>query len=156
MGFPFLGQSHGVSALRKLCCERLDWLDHELPPESQYNNLIHMVKQIFLKDSEIYLHRANTNETSWELLEEFRHLTFHVQPESIGAHTLVWACFIAAADSTDPFHREYFKDYMIRVYSQTLFRNIPAAVESLPTIWQHQGTRKWTEDITSLSPILIM
>lgn len=63
---------------------------------------------------------------------------------------------MAAAESILPEHREFFSTRLAGLYSVTSFGSIPVAVKALTTIWGMQGTRRWTEIVSSETPILIM
>ncbi|PYH90948.1 hypothetical protein BO71DRAFT_443549 [Aspergillus ellipticus CBS 707.79] len=153
LGQPLLNEGQGVEKLRTPIDPGV-WMPSGI--KQHHNQTLSLVKQVFCKGVQIYLQRVTTNQNSWETLEDLRQLLCHIDPAEPGAHGFVWSCFIAAADSTDPQHREFFSRYMEAIHAKTLFHNIPKALAVLPTIWQLQGTRKWTEVLPSLSPILIM
>lgn len=109
-----------------------------------------------MKASQIYINRATLNEGQPLLLEDLRHIVSQVHPDEPGSHALVWVCFIAAADSTDPEQRQYFMDRMNRIFAKTRFENIRTAVRSLPGIWRQQDSGRWTKDLIRLAPTLVM
>jgi hypothetical protein len=110
----------------------------------------------FIKASQIYLGRVSSTRDQWDLLEDLKQLVSQIDPDQMGSHALVWVCFIAAADSTDPEHRRFFVDRMNQVFSKTKFHNISAGMQSLPAIWSHQGSGRWTQNLAKLAPSLIM
>lgn len=85
-----------------------------------------------------------------------RQKVLHLSASTKGAHALVWAYFIAAAESILPEHREFFTTRLIRLYDVTKFGSIPIALQALGNIWMWQGLRKWTEVVINETPILIM
>lgn len=156
LGQPLLGEVQGLDALRLPLDHYLDWMYYDVPADSDYSRILQASRLAFMKASEIYIGRATTNQNQWELVESLRRIVSQVDPDGPGAHALVWVCFIAAADSTDPEHRQYFTDRMRSVFAKTRFRNITTSLESLPAIWAQQGTKRWTEHVFRSLPTLIM
>ncbi|KAE8371989.1 hypothetical protein BDV26DRAFT_111831 [Aspergillus bertholletiae] len=156
LGQPLLNESQGMDALGFHPSRYLDWTDYELPPESRHNRILSVVRQAFIEASQIYILRATTNHNLWDRLESLKQLVSRVDPDEQGAHALVWVCFIAAADSTDPAHRHYFTERMNQVFARTKFQNIVAAVGTLPDIWARQGSERWTSNLIQLTPTLVM
>lgn len=153
LGRPMLGETQGIHALQLPIERYLDWTVYDLPPESKHHRVLALSRLAFMKASQIYLGRAMVNQDQWGLLESLKQVVSQIDPDEPGSHALVWVCFIAAADSTDPEHREFFTDRMNKVYAKTQFRNISAAIESLPGIWSAQGSGRWTKE---LIPTLVM
>ncbi|KAJ6028117.1 hypothetical protein N7540_003693 [Penicillium herquei] len=157
LGQPLLGEEKGVEALTLPLERYLDWTYYNLPEDSEHNHLLGLSRIAFIKASQIYLGRVGSDRDQFELLESLRKTVVRISPEQSGSHALVWVCFIAAADSTDPEHRQFFMDRMCKIFEQTKFNNIVAGIQSLPTIWSLQGSgRKWTRYLTQLAPTLIM
>ncbi|GMG07201.1 unnamed protein product [Aspergillus oryzae] len=156
LGQPLLNETQGMNALGFHPSHYLDWTDYELPPESRHNRVLWVVRQAFIEASQIYILRATTNHDVWDRLESLKQLVSRVDPDEQGAHALVWVCFIAAADSTDPEHRRFFTERMNQVFAKTKFQNIVAAVRTLPEIWAQQGSGRWTSNLIQLTPTLIM
>lgn len=156
LGQPLLGETHGVQALRLPLDHYLDWTYYDLPSDSPHHHLLHVSRMAFIKASQIYLGRVSSTRDQWDLLEDLKQLVSEIDPDQMGSHALVWVCFIAAADSTDPEHRRFFVDRMNQVFSKTKFHNISAGMQSLPAIWSHQGSGRWTQNLAKLAPSLIM
>jgi hypothetical protein len=156
LGQPLRGEHEGVDALRLPLDHYLDWTYYDLPPDSEHNKILHLSRMAFIKASQIYLGRVTSDQDQWELLERLKQLVSQIGPDQMGAHALVWVCFIAAADSTDPEHRRFFVDRMNRIFAKTKFQNISAGVQALPAIWSQQGSARWTQSLTQLAPALIM
>lgn len=156
LGQPLLGEAHGVQALRLPLDHYLDWTYYDLPSDSEHHKLLHLSRMAFIKASQIYLGRVTSTRDQWDLLEDLKQLVSQVDPEQMGSHALVWVCFIAAADSTDPEHRSFFVDRMNKVFKKTKFHNISAGMQSLPAIWSHQASGRWTRGLAKLAPSLIM
>ncbi|EAU29296.1 predicted protein [Aspergillus terreus NIH2624] len=153
LGRPMLGETQGIHALQLPIERYLDWTVYDLPPESKHHRVLALSRLAFMKASQIYLGRAMVDQDQWGLLESLKQVVSQIDPDEPGSHALVWVCFIAAADSRDPEHREFFTDRMNKVYAKTQFRNISAAIESLPGIWSAQGSGRWTKE---LIPTLVM
>ncbi|KAJ5456916.1 hypothetical protein N7530_012190 [Penicillium desertorum] len=156
LGQPLLGEHQGVNVLSFPLEHYLDWTCYDLPPESEHNHMLHLSRMAFIKASQIYLGRVASNDDQWQLLQSLKELVSQIEPNQMGSHALVWVCFIAAADSTDPEHRSFFVDRMNLIFAKVKFHNIPAGVQALPAIWSQQGSSRWTKNLSRLAPILIM
>ncbi|KAJ5049238.1 hypothetical protein NUH16_007755 [Penicillium rubens] len=156
LGQPLLGEHQGVDVLSLPLERYLDWTCYDLPAESEHNHMIHLSRMAFIKASQIYLGRVASNDHQWQLLESMKELVSQIEPNQMGSHALVWVCFIAAADSTDPEHRSFFVDRMNLIFAKTKFHNIPAGVQALPAIWSEQASSRWTKSLSRLAPMLIM
>lgn len=97
-----------------------------------------------------------SDQDQWKLLEDLKQLVSQIEPDQMGSHALVWVCFIAAADSTDPEHRKFFVDRMNKVFAKTKFQNIAAGMQSLPAIWSQRGSMRWTQNLTQIAQSLVM
>ncbi|KAJ5280540.1 hypothetical protein N7478_005912 [Penicillium angulare] len=157
LGQPLLGEQKGVEALTLPPENYLDWTYYDLPLDSEYNHLLNISRTAFIKASQIYLGRVGSDLDQWGHLESLKDLVTQIGPEQLGSHALVWVCFIAAADSTDPEHRDFFVDRMNKIYVQTKFQNIAAGMQALPGIWSQRGSGgRWTSNLRQLAPTLIM
>jgi hypothetical protein len=97
-------------------------------------------------------HSIETTTTTHGLINQLA----QIPPEAPGAHALVWPCFVGGAEATDPAERAFFVNYMNSVYARTKFRNIPAAVRSLQSLWDSKGKRRWTQCLPEHSNVLVM
>ncbi|CAG7934874.1 unnamed protein product [Penicillium nalgiovense] len=156
LGQPLLGEHQGVTVLSFPLEHYLDWTCYNLPPDSEHNHMLHLSRVAFIKASQIYLGRVASNDDQWQLLQSLMELVSQIDPNQMGSHALVWVCFIAAADSTDPEHRSFFVNRMNLIFAKVKFHNIPAGVQTLPAIWSQQGSSRWTKNLSQLAPILIM
>jgi hypothetical protein len=80
----------------------------------------------------------------------------HIPPDMHGGHALVWPCFVAGAEASDPDQRAFFVEYMNSIYARTQFRNIPIAVQSLENLWREKGGKRWTQCLPEVSNVLVM
>ncbi|KAJ5967562.1 hypothetical protein N7501_003810 [Penicillium viridicatum] len=156
LGQPLLGEHQGVNVLSFPLEHYLDWTYYDLPPDSEHSHMLRLSRMAFIKASEIYLGRVASNHDQWQLLESLKQLVSQIEPNQMGSHALVWVCFIAAADSTDPEHRTFFVNRMNQIFAKVKFQNISAGVQALPAIWSQQGSSRWTENLSRLAPTLIM
>ncbi|CAI7607938.1 unnamed protein product [Penicillium pancosmium] len=154
LGQPLLGEAQGINALRLPLENYLDWICYDLPTDSEDSNLLLRLRMAFIKASHIYLGRTSSDEDQWQLVENLKQLVSQIDPDRVGAHALVWVCFIGAADSTDPEHRTFFTNRLQQVFVKTRFNNITSALNSLPGIWRQKGS--WTRNLTLTAPTLIM
>ncbi|CAI7677490.1 unnamed protein product [Penicillium manginii] len=154
LGQPLLGETQGINALRLPLENYLDWICYDLPSDSEDSNLLFRLRMAFIKASHIYLGRTSSDEDQWQLIENLKELVSQIDPERVGAHALVWVCFIGAADSTDPEHRKFFINRLKQVFTKTRFNNILSAINALPGIWRQKGS--WTRNLTLTAPTLIM
>ncbi|KAM5349129.1 hypothetical protein ACJ41O_008952 [Fusarium nematophilum] len=107
----------------------------------------------------IYRRRAESSldqNESIHMVEQLRQRVLGLECDTKGAHALVWTYFIAAAESILPEHRVFFSERLRALYQVTGFGSIPVALNALQSIWAVQGTRRWTEMVSSDTPILII
>ncbi|KAF5020738.1 hypothetical protein F66182_7240 [Fusarium sp. NRRL 66182] len=158
-GFPLANESKGLQVLSGPEAY-LDFMScPDLPSNSEHQPNMEIIRSAIFDACNIYRRRAESSlrpEESIHLVEQLRQKVLNLDSETKGAHALVWTYFIAAAESTLPEHREFFSDRLESLYSVTNFGSIPSAVKALRTIWAMQGTRRWTEIISSETPILVM
>ncbi|KAJ5174067.1 uncharacterized protein N7500_001998 [Penicillium coprophilum] len=156
LGQPLLSENQGVNVLSFPLEHYLDWTYYDLPSDSEHSHILHLSRMAFIKASGIYLGRVASDHDQWQLLESLKQLVSQIEPNQMGSHALVWVCFIAAADSTDPEHRIFFVDRMKRIFAKIKFQNISAGIQALPAIWSQQGSSRWTKNLSQLAPTLIM
>jgi hypothetical protein len=147
-----------------------DWLSSKLfPAGSESYVIVNKIQWCFDTACTIYFRRATsdaiTTSTSERLqYEDVQKSTIQdligrislMPPHSPGAHALVWPCFIAGAESSDPIQRAFFIDYMNSIYARTKFRNIPVAVQSLRNLWANKGDKRWTQCLPEITKVLVM
>ncbi|CAG1988200.1 unnamed protein product [Fusarium graminearum] len=158
-GVPLANESKGLQVLTGPEAY-LDFMAYpELPPDSEHAPNIQIIRSAIFDACSIYRRRAESSlsdEESIHLVEQLRQKVLNLDASTKGVHALVWTYFVAAAESILPEHREFFSTRLAGLYSVTSFGSIPVAVKALTTIWGLQGTRRWTEIVSSETPILIM
>ncbi|KIW10020.1 hypothetical protein PV08_11796 [Exophiala spinifera] len=114
---------------------------------------------IIRRACEIYLTRATVgppHAATVGALERLRLLCLQIPVHQPGHHALVWAYFVAAAESSTHEHRSFFTQRLTQIHSQTRFHNIPAALTTLQMLWRCQGERRWTEVVAANKPVFII
>lgn len=117
------------------------------------------MKDAIRQACELYRNRAlqsTSCELSIESVERLRQTVLGLEPSVDGCHALVWAYFVAAAESILPEHRDFFSSRLRSLFECTGFGSIPLALETLELIWATQSSSSWTEIVTHQRPILIM
>lgn len=124
----------------------------------EYENVM-LMKEVMLQASDIYRNRAMGDvprEASISSVEALRRTAMKIDPNTTGAHALVWPFFIAAAESIEQDHRDFFYNQLQNLFPNTRFGSIPLALQTLKYIWAKQGTTNWMDIITDERPLLIM
>jgi hypothetical protein len=170
LGVPLLGEDSGVAAITRASEASHDWLASEqFPVGSESYVVMDKIRLCFHTACSIYVRRATSEATTTSMAkrlqcEDLQDSTIRdliecislIPPHSPGAHALVWPCFIAGAESSDPVRRAFFVDYMNSIYARTKFRNIPIAVQSLRNLWANKGDKRWTQCLPEISRVLVM
>lgn len=76
-------------------------------------------------------------------------------PDCPGEHILVFATFLAAAESALPAHQEYLINALQKHHRRNGFRNIPLAIDHLTRIWSESGERDWTQLLPELQTFIV-
>ncbi|KAJ4319312.1 hypothetical protein N0V84_006396 [Fusarium piperis] len=159
-GFPLSDERKGLNILTGPADDYLDFMSYpDLGPESEHYTNMELIRSAIHDACGIYRRRAESSlsqDESIHLIEQMRQKVLGLDCSTKGAHALVWTYFIAAAESTLPEHREFFSGRLKSLYQVTGFGSIPVALQALRTIWAIQGTRRWTEIVSTDTPILIM
>ncbi|RSM13564.1 hypothetical protein CDV31_005734 [Fusarium ambrosium] len=159
-GFPLSDERKGLKILTGPADDYLDFMSYpDLGPDSEHYTNMELMRSAIHDACSIYRRRAESSlsqDESIHLVEQMRQKVLGLDCSTKGAHALVWTYFIAAAESTLPEHREFFSGRLKSLYQVTGFGSIPVALQALKTIWSMQGTRRWTEIVSTDTPILIM
>jgi hypothetical protein len=160
---PQLGEEVGILTIMKASglLNRFLWVPH-LPEDSEDRILADRTRQCFISACDIYIRRATnpTPDATTDLLqkhaiERLIGLLHEIPTTFRGSHALVWACFIAGADTTDEAQRAYFIRRMWSTYERTGFRNIPLSIKSLENMWSRKTDERWTLCLPKLN-VLVM
>ncbi|POR38847.1 Uncharacterized protein TPAR_00938 [Tolypocladium paradoxum] len=158
-GFPLSSEKKGLKTLTKCPDYYLDFITSypslSLDPEQYSNGII--IKDTIRQACELYRKRAlhsTSRELSIESIERLRQTVLGLEPSVDGCHALVWAYFVAAAESILPEHRDFFSNRLRSLFEYTRFGTIPLALETLQLIWASSSS--WTEIVTHQRPILII
>ena len=157
---PLLGEDSGTETLAFRPEAYFDFISNAAMLYPQEAPHISLVQRFIRLACNLYLTRAMSNPphaSTVEALEALRRLSLRIQPSQPSHHTLVWAFFIAAAESSTGSHREFFTHRLREVFKRTGFRNIPTAISALETLWSVQDTaRRWTEVLPEVMPVFII
>ncbi|KAF4535289.1 C6 zinc finger domain containing protein [Lasiodiplodia theobromae] len=108
---------------------------------------------------DIYIHRALGDlppQAMNALVERFLDTAGDIPVASPGGHSLVWAYFIVAAESSDPRHRRFFVGKLRELFNDTGFANALSAIQELQRIWSIAGEERWTYMLPTLARTLVM
>lgn len=155
---PLLGEVSGASTL-SAHDKYFDFISNAAIFFPSLAPQIALYKAAIRSACNIYLTRvtkAPPHSETTAALEELKDLCLNIQPGQPGHHTLVWAYFIAAAESSTFEHRNFFTLRLQEVYSRTKFHNIPTALAALQELWKVQAERRWTEILPEVMPVFII
>lgn len=143
-----------------------DCLHHCSQNQPEHAAAVAAITDIMQQAHDIYLQQAIQSSSSLQSeesieesicrLDRFK-VTLESMPSGLsGTHTLVWATFLAAADSITEEHKSYFKTALLNHYSRSRFANLLRGVEYLPRIWakRSEGVR-WTEVLPEAGMLLV-
>lgn len=156
---PFISQDEGVSAVATQI--RQSWADQQLYFQSYptHSRALDLISKLRDQAFQIYLNRASPVEPGVtapaDLISTFKQM-IESFPETLpGEHVLVWPIFIAASESHDPDHQQFFTRLLEKQFRRNGFMNIFKALESLRRIWARGTHENWTT-LLPKQPILVM
>jgi hypothetical protein len=159
LSLPLTSEHTGLCGIQASPASWEQWLICEsFPLDSPSFHIIDAIRMCFETASRIYTRRATTCDpdlASPDLPELLARLAA-ISPNMLGAHTLVWPCFVAGAETQNETDRVFVKEYLLAIYKRTGFKNVPAAVESLEKLVRGVGRRRWTGCLGEFSEVLIM
>ncbi|RSL90523.1 hypothetical protein CDV31_015667 [Fusarium ambrosium] len=156
---PFISQDEGVSAVTTQI--RQNWADQQLYLQSYpaHSRALSLISKLRHQAFHIYLNRASSVEDGTtapeDLISTFRQM-LESFPEALpGEHVLVWPIFIAASESFDPNHQQFFARLLEKQFRRNSFANILKALESLRRIWARGVDENWTT-LLPKQPVFVM
>ncbi|KAL2209440.1 hypothetical protein CC79DRAFT_1396337 [Sarocladium strictum] len=156
-GSALTSERHGLEVLTRPTEYYLDFFATCSTAEPRHTNL-QLIRSAIMASCGLCVKRMQ-NKVSYicpdDELDSLKQLLLRLNGVD-GEHALVWTCFVAAAESVRPEHREFFTDRLASLYGCTRFGTILQALEMLESIWEKQGRQKWTEFVTLERPILVM
>ncbi|KAM5361826.1 hypothetical protein ACJZ2D_012856 [Fusarium nematophilum] len=159
-GVPLANETKGLRLLTGPADDYLDFMSYpDLTQDSEHYSNMETIRLAIHEACGIYRRRAESSldqNESIHMVEQLRQRVLGLECDTKGAHALVWTYFIAAAESILPEHRVFFSERLRALYQVTGFGSIPVALNALQSIWAVQGTRRWTEMVSSDTPILII
>lgn len=160
-GFPLCSTKKGLNALTRCPEYYLDFLTSAplLRNDPERNALTLIMKDAIRQACYIYQNRAlhaTSRELSIKSVERLRQTVLDMVPSVDGCHALVWAYFLAAAESILPEHRAFFSNRLRGLFEYTRFGTIPLALKTLEYIWIAENSTPWTDIVAHQRPLLIM
>lgn len=76
-------------------------------------------------------------------------------PDSPGMYLVPWTIFLAAAESSEVAHHQFFENVLLKHYERNKFANLPLALKFLREIWSNSRYLDWTEALTEL-PVFVV
>jgi hypothetical protein len=130
------------------------WPDKVRLTQGIYSEAYRQARQLYLARAQLKLDLVSDDSVS-RLVNDMKMLVEDVDPESLGAHVLVWPYFVAAAESILPEHRTFFRARLDHIWLTTKYRNVKIAIDSLEDIWAHRQTRRWTEMLPEIGMVIM-
>lgn len=157
-GFPLSNEAKGLQVMTSPSFY-FDFMAYpDLPSNSSHQINLNLIRASISDACNLYRRRVESSvrhDESTHLVEQLRLKVAKLGLDVPGAHALVWVCFVAAAESTIPEHRQFFAERLLLLYSHTGFGSIPAALRALQVLWAAKTPRRWT-DMISETPVLVM
>jgi hypothetical protein len=166
---PLAGEHSGIAAIKKSFKKWQHYLMQEQCPSGSEEGedgtrMLSQVRLCFDAACSIYVRRATSHtspsnhpSSQTSTLQDLITRLSLIPPHSHGAHALVWPCFVAGAEASEPDQRAFFVSYMLSVYAKTGFENIPVAIRGLEELWRgKKAGRRWTECLREFSDVLVM
>lgn len=141
----------GTEAIQSQGFQSFECLQHCARQHPEYSEALSNIQDQIQQAYNIYLQRASNQldqATSIQLVERFKQTAEAYPRERASAeHVLIWASYIAAAESSLPEHRRFFMERMKKFHEKNGFGNILKALKVLELIWKNGSTTKWTSVI---------
>jgi hypothetical protein len=156
---PLLGASHPSEPWRSSPNRFFDFLAVSPATERLHHHTIATIKRAFEITHTLAIQQNAALLPSLAVntrLDVLRKLLTPVAKTSMGAHTLVWVYFVAAAESRTRAHRVFFHQRLGELHEIANFGNIPVALATLERIWGLGPRRRWTREAGMIPPVLIM
>lgn len=144
---PFLSQPEGMETLTLAAPQGFECLLHYSTLHPEYGSLFSVLIDLGLQAHGIYLKRVMAGPeapASVELVDKFIDTLSSISSGSPGEHTLVWATFMAASESSTPEHQQFFREALVSHYRRNGFVNILRALDHLERIWSRGKEEDWT------------
>jgi len=158
-GDPQLSEDEGIERISLNLRQSLDFLYTALSNHPAHSKKISRLINMVERACDIYLHRALNDvspEMTVSIVEEFRAVAETLPANGEGEHILVWAYFIAAAESSTLEHRLFFMKKLQALYVSTGFANNLSALNLLKIIWAKHSETRWTYCMGNSSQSFVM
>ncbi|KAJ5407690.1 hypothetical protein N7509_001573 [Penicillium cosmopolitanum] len=147
-GAPFISQDVGTSTLIFEGQQSFDCLEYYRHLYPTYFDSFDRIASLRQQAYDIYLYRASLGDDgapSTHLVEDFKSTLEQIPKGSLGEHSLIWACFIAASESHSLEHQLFFDTFLKRQFSRSGFVNILRALDLLQEIRKKRKRENWTK-----------
>lgn len=147
-GAPFISQDAGTCTLLFEGQQSFDCLEYYRHLYPHYFDSFDRIVSLRQQAYDIYLYRASLGDDgapSTHLVENFISTLEQIPEGSLGEHSLIWPCFIAASESHSPEDQLFFNNFLRRQFSRSGFVNVLRALDLLKKIWAKQKHQNWTK-----------
>ncbi|KAF9887403.1 hypothetical protein FE257_010258 [Aspergillus nanangensis] len=146
---PLIDESEGLKKVQgaMMSYEGLECLSRCVHLHPEYSISLQYNLSLIQQACEIYSLRVSNildDETSMSLVASFKDTLSQYPSSGQGRNTIIWATFIAAAESSHPQHQAFFRNIFTEFYSMNGFGNILIALKMLEDIWNRDPEQKWT------------
>lgn len=156
---PLLGATEPIQPWSASEDLYFEFFDLSPSMERSHHRNVAIIKEVFkivhtltMQQNNALLPDTAVNNT----LDRLRTLVAPFTKTMPGAHTLVWVCFIAAAESRTHRDRMFFSQRLGELYEIGRFGNIPVALATLDRIWTLDPRQRWTRETNMIAPVLVI
>ncbi|KAH8810879.1 hypothetical protein F5884DRAFT_261958 [Xylogone sp. PMI_703] len=143
---PLLSEAEGVYHISSLAHQSFDCLYHHRSMYPNHASTFNMIADIRQQAFDIYLLRVTEGPMSIVSVNNIEHFIETLQSlpdDALGVHVLIWACFMAASESSTQEHQLFFRQYLETQYQRNGFANILKALKLLERIWARETYENW-------------
>lgn len=161
---PFFSRAEGLARLSLTSSFGVDaangWecFKHHYQSHPEFSQSMSVIYELNKQACDIYVARVLAGPNGpplTDMVEQFKTTMETFPAGSPGEHVLVFATFIAAAESVLLEHQEYFTDVLLRHHKRNGFANISLALDHLSRIWSGRIAQDWTESLPGLQVFVV-
>lgn len=155
---PLMNEHTGVGVISSQANRSFDCLRYTGSFHPEHSLAVAYIANLNEQAYRIYLHSVlhlPLEVSSFELVDRFKRTLEAFPSKSPGEHVLIWATFMAAAASSTPEHRDFFRTALKQHHERNGFGNVAQALIILEDIWKRDLAERWTAEFTK-KPIFIM
>ncbi|EOD51321.1 putative c6 zinc finger domain protein [Neofusicoccum parvum UCRNP2] len=158
-GEPFLREATDTELVTTGFSGAIESFHAQLQRNPEHSSVIIRLIGLIEQARDIYVHRALNDlpsDTMKSMVDRFLGTAGDIPVSSPGGHSLVWAYFIVAAESSDPHHRKFFIRKLRELWTGTGFANTLTAIVELRRIWTIGSGQRWTYVLPSMAQTFVM